>query len=128
MTMTTTEPVAMRFQRFLDGLPWRRIAKTVRTLGIAAISFAAGGWVVSIRDQAAQLPYLERTTAHHEQEQRVLGGNPMALVRCERRRTRIAEKTAVQAVLAAEIANVPVPALTEVPPECPPAPVPAPKS
>jgi hypothetical protein len=127
MTCTSSTPAETmpdRFQRFLDTLPWRRIAGTVRMLGIIAISFAAGGWLVSIRDQAAQLPYLERTAANHEHEQKVLGANPVALVKCERRRVRIAESNALQAVQAAQAANVPLPNLADVPPPCPPVQVP----
>lgn len=111
MTLASTEKPASR-------IDWVRVQRNAYLAIAIAFSFAAGGWVARISDKSAQLPYLERTAAHHEAEQRVLGSNPVATVKCERHKAAVAEKVATQAVESVFLDTVPVPNLATIP-NCP---------
>jgi hypothetical protein len=90
-------------------------------------TFAAGGWMVSIRDDAARLPYLERATVQNEHVQAVAGPNPLAAIKCLKRQSAAAASVAGQAVVSNYDADVSVPSLSQIP-NCPPPPKPAPPS
>lgn len=89
---------------------------------IIGISFALGGWVVSIRVQEASLPYKNRATKQFEQVQSEAGPNPLATVKCLKRESAAAKTVARQGIAAATTdEDVPVPSLAQIP-NCPNAP------
>lgn len=105
-------------------LNWVVLRETAKNVGLGAFLFAAGGWVVSIRDQAASLPYRERATATLETIHNQVGANPVAQIKCQTHRGDVAEKVAVQAFVSNLSGDNAVPNLAVIP-DCP-APKPAP--
>lgn len=102
--------IALKRHHTLD---WVKICHAAKRVGLAAFFFALGGWVVSIRDQAARLPYREKATAAYENLAKVSGGDPGKLVDCAKK----ARKTAAvanQAIVSNYNPAVPVPHLAEV--------------
>lgn len=97
---------------------WVVLQQRARIFGIVAISFAAGGWVASIRDEASTIPYKDRSTAQLEQVKKVAGANPVAAVKCLKRQSAVAVGVANQAVANSYGDNVPIPSLTAIP-DCP---------
>lgn len=89
-------------------------------IAFAAV-FAAGGWLVSIRVQEASKPYQDRQAMAYEQVQKVAGPNPVASIKCERKRADTAVRVADQAVEVSNFAAVPDKLLQAIP-ACPPPP------
>ena len=117
MMMTETSKPAVR----VNWLCVQRIFFFAIAFGF---TFAAGGWMVSMRDDAARLPYLERSTHEAERVKDKVGPNPLATIDCLKRKSAVASSVAGQAVVSNYNADVPVPSLTQIP-NCPPPPKPA---
>ena len=120
--MTMTMPSEKR-QFHVDWICVQRVVY----LGCAfALTFAAGGWLVSIRVQEQNQPYLLKATHQFEQVQKVAGPNPVATIKCERRRGDVAEHVAEKAKSDVFI-GAPSADLNTIP-DCPPPPkAPAPQ-
>lgn len=99
---------------------WVCILSRARMFGIIAISAATGGWLVSIRDQSASLPYKDRATTQLEQIHKEVGANPVAQIKCDRK-----VAAAVATVLAKKDAAAATPVAALPVQVCPP-PVPFP--
>lgn len=97
---------------------WTRVLHWMPAFAVAVFSFAAGGWVVSIRDQAESIPYKNRAAAHYEQVQKVTGTNALAQVNCLTKKGKVAEAVAGQAIVAAVLPDAPLPNLATIP-TCP---------
>jgi hypothetical protein len=97
---------------------WLYIKDRARMFGIVAISFAAGGWAVSIRDQSASLPYKNRSTAELQSIHKEVGANPVAQIHCLTNKSNVAEQAALQATVSTFSDSVPLPDLSAIP-SCP---------
>lgn len=75
-------------------LDWRCIQKNFYWIVAVLFAFAAGGWMVSIRVEEQNLPYLQSATNRFERVQRIAGPNPEATVRCLNRKADVAEDVA----------------------------------
>lgn len=98
---------------------WVKLCWAAKSLSKYAIVFALGGWMVSIRAQESQLPYMQRATHQAEKIQQAAGPDPLKTIECERRRGAKAEVVAEQAVKISENRIVPRKLLDQIP-DCPP--------
>lgn len=93
---------------------WVWIRDQMPRVGAVVFAFALGGWVVSIRDQAATLPYKNAATVKLQQVEKVAGLNPVAQINCLARKSAVATAAAHQAVKAVNDENTPVPNLSDI--------------
>jgi len=107
-------------------IDWVCVQRGVYFACAFALTFAAGGWLVSIRVEEQNQPYLLKATHQFEQVQKVAGPNPVATIKCERRRGDVAETVAAKAK-ADVLIGAPSADLNSIP-DCPPPPkAPAPQ-
>jgi hypothetical protein len=99
-------------------IDWVKVQHRAKLAGAFALTFAAGGWVASIRSQEASLPYLQRAAIQQERLQEIAGPNPIAAIKCERRKSAAAEVVADQAVAISNFTAVPKQLLAAIP-DCP---------
>lgn len=85
-------------ERLTPRTDWVLMKQRTKMVALCVFCAAAGGWVQSIRDHAATIPYKDRSTAQLETLKDAAGPNPAATVRCLKRKAEKAEALGTAAV------------------------------